>query len=104
MSEGGDSPTLSLPGKQNELISAVAAANPHTIVVLVTGNPVTMPWIDQVAGVMEAWYPGIGGGQGIANVLFWSVVPSGKLPITFPRSAANPPVGPIFWGTPSQAA
>ena len=54
MSEGGDAPTLVLPGRQNELIAAVAAANKRTVVVLVTGNPVSMPWIDQVAGVMEA--------------------------------------------------
>src|ERR1700730_18375539 len=101
MSEGGDAPTLSLPGKQNELISAVAAAHPHTVVVLVTGNPVTMPWIDHVAGVMEAWYPGIGGGQAIANLLFGSVVPSGKLPITFARSAADLPHERIFGATPS---
>jgi beta-glucosidase len=96
MSEGGDSPTLSLPGKQNELISAVAASNPHTIVVLITGNPVTMPWIDHVAAVMEAWYPGIGGGQAIANLLFGNVVPSGKLPITFARSEADLPHERIF--------
>ena len=96
MSEGGDSPTLSLPGKQNELISAVAASNPRTIVVLITGNPVTMPWIDHVAGVMEAWYPGIGGGQAIANLLFGNVVPSGKLPITFARSEADLPHQRIF--------
>jgi beta-glucosidase len=96
MSEGGDSPTLSLPRKQDELISAVAAANPHTIVVLITGNPVTMPWIDHVAGVMEAWYPGIGGGQAIANLLFGNVVPSGKLPITFAKSEADLPHERIF--------
>jgi beta-glucosidase len=96
MSEGGDSPSLSLPGKQNELISAVAAANPHTIVVLITGNPVTMPWIDHVAGVMEAWYPGIGGGQAIANLLFGKVVPSGKLPVTFAKSEGDLPHGHIF--------
>jgi beta-glucosidase len=96
MSEGGDSPTLSLPGKQNELISAVAAANPHTIVVLITGNPVTMPWIDHVAGVMEAWYPGIAGGQAIANLLFGNVVPSGKLPITFVKSERDLPHARIF--------
>src|SRR5229473_1610436 len=96
MSEGGDSPTLSLPGRQNELISAVAAANPHTLVVLITGNPVTMPWIDHVAGVMEAWYPGIGGGQAIANLIFGSVVPSGKLPITFAKSDSDLPHERIF--------
>jgi beta-glucosidase len=65
-------------------------------VVLITGNPVTMPWIDQVAGVMEAWYPGIAGGQAIANLLFGSVVPSGKLPITFAKSADDLPHRCIF--------
>ncbi len=96
MSEGGDAPTLSLPGKQNQLIAAVAAANPHTIVVLVTGNPVTMPWINQVAGVMEAWYPGIAGGKAIANLLFGTVTPSGKLPISFPKSERDLPHERIF--------
>jgi beta-glucosidase len=101
MSESGDAPSLSLPGAQDELISAVAAANPHTIVVLITGNPVTMPWIDHVAGVMEAWYPGIAGGQAIANLIFGSVVPSGKLPITFAKSESDLPHGRIFGMTPS---
>jgi beta-glucosidase len=96
MSESGDAPSLSLPGKQNELISAVAAANPRTIVVLITGTPVSMPWIDQVAGVMEAWYPGIAGGQAIANLIFGSVAPSGKLPITFAESEADLPHARIF--------
>jgi beta-glucosidase len=96
MSEGGDSPTLSLPGKQNELITAVAAANPHTVVVLITGNPVTMPWLDHVAGVIEAWYPGIAGGQAIANLIFGNVVPSGKLPITFAISEGDLPHESIF--------
>jgi beta-glucosidase len=96
MSEGGDASTLSLPGKQNKLISSVAAANPHTIVVLITGNPVTMPWIDHVAGVMEAWYPGIAGGQAIANLLFGNVVPSGKLPITFAKSEDDLPHELLF--------
>jgi beta-glucosidase len=100
MSEDGDAPSLSLPGRQNELIAAVAAANPRTIVVLITGNPVTMPWIGQVAGVMEAWYPGIGGGQAIANLLFGTVVPSAKLPISFARSEADLPHREVFGGTP----
>jgi beta-glucosidase len=91
MSEGSDAPTLSLPGRQDELISAVAAANRHTVVVLITGNPVTMPWIDQVAGVLEAWYPGIGGGQAIADLLFGSVVPSGKLAISFAKTERDLP-------------
>jgi beta-glucosidase len=103
MSESGDAPSLSLPGRQDELITAVAAANPRTIVVLITGNPVTMPWIDHVAGVMEAWYPGIGGGQAIADLIFGSVVPSGKLPITFARSESDLPHERIFGMTQSSA-
>jgi beta-glucosidase len=96
MSEGGDAPTLALPGNQNSVIEAVAKANPHTVVVLETGNPVSMPWIDQVSSVLEAWYPGVGGGQAIANILFGTVNPSGKLPITFPRSEADLPHSRIF--------
>jgi beta-glucosidase len=96
MSESGDAPSLSLPDHQDELISAVAAANPHTVVVLITGNPVTMPWIDHVSGVMEAWYPGIAGGQAIANLLFGTVVPSGKLPITFAKSVDDLPHRCVF--------
>src|SRR6185503_3580773 len=70
MSEGMDRPTLSLPDNQDALVSAVAAANPHTIVVLETGSPVSMPWANQVQGIVEAWYPGIGGAQALANLLF----------------------------------
>ena len=88
---------------KNELISAVAAANPRTIVVLITGNPVTMPWIDHVAGVIEAWYPGIGGGQAIANLLFGMSFPPGKLPITFAKSASDLPHERIFGATPGSA-
>jgi beta-glucosidase len=90
-SEGMDLPNLSLPGIQDALIEAVAAANPHTIVVLETGTAVLMPWIDKVAGVVEAWYPGIRGSEAIANLLFGDVNPSGKLPLTFPRSEADLP-------------
>jgi len=85
-SEGVDLPDLSLPGNQNDLIAAVAAANPRTIVVLENGTAVKMPWLDRVPAVLAAWYPGIRGGEAIANVLFGRVNPSGKLPITFPRS------------------
>ncbi len=90
-SEGMDLENLSLPGKQDALIEAVAAANPRTIVVLETGGAVLMPWIDKVAGVVEAWYPGIRGSEAIANVLFGDVNPSGKLPLTFPKSEADMP-------------
>ena len=72
-------------------MAAVAAANPKTIVVLETGGPVTMPWVGSVKGVMESWYPGIGGGEAIANVLFGKVNPSGKLPVTFTASDEDLP-------------
>jgi len=90
-SEGLDLKSLLLPGNQDALIEAVAAANPHTIVVLETGGAVLMPWIDKVAAVVEAWYPGIRGSEAIANVLFGEVNPSGKLPLTFPKSEGDLP-------------
>jgi beta-glucosidase len=90
-SEGSDHPNLSLPDKQDALIAAVAAANPHTIVVLETGGPVTMPWIGNVSAAMEAWYPGIRGAEAIANILFGDVNPSAKLPLTFAKSEADLP-------------
>jgi beta-glucosidase len=90
-SEGRDVPNLSLPDNQDALVSAVAAANPHTIVVLETGGAVTMPWIGQVSAVLEAWYPGIKGADAIAGILFGEVNPSGKLPLTFPETEAQLP-------------
>jgi len=89
--EGVDRPNLELPGFQDQLIEAVAAANPRTIVVLNTGGPVLMPWLSQVRGVVEAWYPGEEDGDAIAPVLFGQVNPSGKLPITFPASETDVP-------------
>ncbi|MDE3025034.1 MAG: glycoside hydrolase family 3 C-terminal domain-containing protein [Acidobacteriota bacterium] len=89
--EGVDRTTLALPNGQDQLIEQVAAANPHTIVVLDTGGPVLMPWLDQVDGVVEAWYPGERDGDAIAAVLFGDVDPSGKLPQTFPVSDASVP-------------
>jgi beta-glucosidase len=89
--EGYDAPNLSLPDNQDALIAAVAAANPHTVVVLETGNPVLMPWLDKVPAVLEAWYPGARGGEAIAAILFGDVNPSGRLPITFPASEAQLP-------------
>ena len=91
MSEGMDLPDLSLPGKQNELIEQVAAANPRTIVVLESGTAVTMPWLDRVSGVVEAWYAGSKGADAVANILFGDVNPSAKLPITFPRDEQDLP-------------
>jgi beta-glucosidase len=69
----------------------VAAANRKTVVVLQTGGPVTMPWLDQARAVLEAWYPGARGGQAIAAILFGDVNPSGRLPLTFPASEADTP-------------
>jgi beta-glucosidase len=91
MSEGDDLPNLSLPGNQDALIEQVADANPRTIVVLETGTAVVMPWIDKVAGVIEAWYAGSKGADAVANVLYGNVNPSAKLPITFPLSVADLP-------------
>src|SRR5271165_3030490 len=91
MSEGMDLPSLSLPDNQDALIAAVAAANPRTIVVLETGTAVTMPWIDKVSGVLEAWYGGSKGADAVANVLFGDVNPSAKLPMTFPLSVNDLP-------------
>ncbi len=90
-SEGEDSPTLSLPDRQDALVAAVAAANPHTIIVLENGGPISMPWASNVAAILESWYPGIGGGQAIANLLFGDVNPSGKLPATFAAHDADLP-------------
>ncbi|HUN84304.1 MAG TPA: glycoside hydrolase family 3 C-terminal domain-containing protein [Terracidiphilus sp.] len=90
-SEGMDLPNLSLPHHQDDVIAAVAAANPHTIVVLETGTPVTMPWVNAPAAILEAWFSGSDGADAVGNVLFGSVNPSGKLPNTFPRSEADLP-------------
>jgi beta-glucosidase len=90
--------SLALDGNQDELIAAVAAANPRTIVVLETNGPVLMPWLDKVAAVLEAWYPGSGGGAAIARVLFGAVDPSGRLPVTFPASLGQLP-HPVLPGT-----
>jgi beta-glucosidase len=90
-SEDMDLPSLALPEHQDDLIAAVAAANPHTVVVVESGGPVTMPWADKVSGILEAWYAGSDGSNAVAKVLFGKVNPSGKLPLTFPRSEADLP-------------
>ena len=100
--EALDAPNLSLSGKQDELIAAVSAANPKTVVVLETGGPVTMPWLPKVPAVLEAWYPGSSGGEAIASVLFGEVNPSGHLPATFPASESQLP-RPVLDGYPEVA-
>jgi beta-glucosidase len=91
MAESFDSDDLNLPNKQDDLIAAVAKANPKTVVVLQTGGPVVMPWLNDVGAVLEAWYPGTNGGAAIARVLSGDVNPSGRLPATFPASLAQLP-------------
>lgn len=90
-SEDMDLDSLSLPEHQDNLIAKVAAVNPHTVVVLETGSPVTMPWINQVPAIVEAWYGGSRGAEALANILFGDANPSAKLPITFPLSDADLP-------------
>ncbi|MBV9447397.1 MAG: glycoside hydrolase family 3 C-terminal domain-containing protein [Streptosporangiaceae bacterium] len=90
-SEGSDLTSIDLGSSADSLISAVAAANPHTIVVLNTGSAVTMPWLSSVAGVLEAWYPGQQDGTAIASLLFGMANPSGHLPVTFPQSLSQVP-------------
>jgi beta-glucosidase len=87
----GDRASLVLPRDQDALIAAVAALNPRTIVVLQGSGAVLMPWLDDVAAVLEAWYPGQEGGTAIGEVLFGDVNPSGKLPVSFPRAEADLP-------------
>jgi beta-glucosidase len=91
MNESRDAPGLALPGNQEPLIAAVAAANPKTVVILETGGPVTMPWLSAVPAVLEAWYPGIRGAEAITSILFGHTNPSGRLPLTFPRSEIQLP-------------
>ncbi|HEX4661033.1 MAG TPA: glycoside hydrolase family 3 C-terminal domain-containing protein [Streptosporangiaceae bacterium] len=90
-SEAADRASLNLPSAQNELISAVAAANPHTVVVINAGAPVVMPWLSQVASVLDAWYPGESNGTALATVLFGKVDPGGHLPVTFPTDLSQVP-------------
>ena len=89
--EGFDSADLSLPWGQDAVIAAVSAANANTVVVLETGNPVSMPWRDSVNAIVQAWYPGQAGGQAIAEIVVGQVNPSGRLPITFPLDLDQTP-------------
>lgn len=89
--EGADSADLSLPWGQDAVIEAVAAANPNTVVVLQTGNPVAMPWRESANAIVQAWYPGQAGATAIAEILAGRVNPSGRLPITFPADLSQTP-------------
>jgi beta-glucosidase len=90
-SEGRDLPTLTLPDKQDDLVAAVAASNPRTIVVLETGGPAAMPWIEHVSAALEVWYPGVKGADALARTLFGDVNPCAKLPVSFANTDADLP-------------
>jgi len=91
-SEGYDRQTLALPGRQDELVGRVAAANPDTVVVVNSGTPVRMPWVDEVAAVVYAWLPGQAMGDALADVLLGSAEPGGRLPVTLPGAEVDAPV------------
>jgi beta-glucosidase len=91
-SEGYDKDTMVLPGRQDELVRRVAAANPNTIVVVNSGMPVLMPWADQVAAVIQVWFPGQAFGEALAETLLGIAEPAGRLPVTVPREEADSPV------------
>ncbi len=93
-SEGRDRPSLSLPGNQDALIAAVAAANPRTVVVLNNGAPILMPWAHQVKSILQMWYPGQEGAEATAALLTGEASPGGRLPVTFPRRAEDAPTAP----------
>ena len=110
VSEGMDLPSLnftdvihSTPIDHDALVASVAAANPHTIVVMENGGAQVMPWLGAVSAVLEAWFPGQRGGEAIANILFGAVNPSGKLPITFPASESDLP-HPVISGSPNASS
>ena len=102
MTETADAQSLKLPGRQDRLIDAVTRANPRTVVVLETGGPVLMPWLEQTAAVLEAWYPGQKGGEAIAEILSGAANPSGRLPVTFPVNEDQLP-HPKIQGDPNGA-
>ena len=95
-SEGFDRTSLALPGRQDELVSAVAAINPRTVVVVNSGAPVLLPWANDVAAVLVSWFPGQEFGNALADVLIGAVEPGGRLPVTWPASDEGlPPVTPV---------
>src|SRR4051794_7204666 len=91
-SEGFDRSSLALPGRQDELVRAVAAANPRTVVVVNAGSPVELPWRDEVSAVLVSWFPGMEFGNALADVMLGEVEPGGRLPTTWPSALADVPV------------
>ena len=96
--EGEDRTTMDLPGAQDELVRRVAAANPNTVVVINAGSPVTMPWLDEVAAVMQIWFPGEELGEALVDLLFGDAEPAGRLPITVPKRLEDTPAFAFYPG------
>ncbi|KAH7112488.1 family 3 glycoside hydrolase [Dendryphion nanum] len=98
--EGTDRDDMDLPkdGSLNRLISAVAAANPKTIIINSTGSPIRMPWVSEVSAILQAWFAGQEAGHSVADVVFGSFCPGGKLPVTFPKSLSDSPAYQNFPG------
>jgi beta-glucosidase len=82
---------MDLPGRTDELIFAVAEANPNTIVVVQSGTPVSMPWVHKISGLVQAWYGGNETGNAIADIIYGDINPSGKLPLSFPIHVEDNP-------------
>ena len=95
-SEGEDRESIQLPGEQDELVACVAAANPNTVVVVNAGSPVSMPWADDVAAIVVAFFGGQETGPGVAAVLVGDADPGGRLPITYPRALEDTPAWPHY--------
>jgi len=89
--EGSDRPSLNMPNNQDDIIAAIAAVKPNVVVVVKDGDPVLMPWIDNVPAVLEAWNPGQEDGNIVARLLFGLANPSGKLPVTYPKLVSDTP-------------
>ena len=96
--ESHDRPMFGLPGRQDELVERVLAANPDTVVVINAGGPVDLPWLDDVGAALMAWYPGQEFGSALADVLTGASDPGGRLPVTFPRSLDDAPTAGIVPG------
>jgi beta-glucosidase len=102
--EGADRTSLALPGRQDEIVRAAAAANPNIVVITTTGAAVAMPWLDKVRAVLHGWFPGQEAGTAFTDVLFGDVSPSGKLPVTFPKRLEDEPAFGNFPGTSGKVA
>jgi beta-glucosidase len=96
--EGADRASLSLPGRQDEIVRAVAAVNPRIVVITTSGAAITMPWLDQVRAVLHGWFPGQEAGTAFTDVLLGDVSPSGKLPVSFPKRIEDEPAFGNFPG------